>query len=961
MSDDFKGTVFNGRYTILERIGAGGMATVYRAHDEKSSSFVAVKILSREFLDQNPKEAERNLRRFKREAEILRILESNTYVVGFVEHSCSEGGDWFIAMELLEGEQLSYFIRRGKDVLPTHTLLHYGLHLVQGLKGIHEKQILHRDLAPDNIVLVKDADGIRVPRFLDFGIGKSIGGELDQVTEMLTIMGKPQYFSPEQARGMDLTPASDVYALGVVLYQMVTGHVPLELRGIPDFKKIQKDPPIPIANYREGQRIPPELQSVIMRCLAKTPEDRPLLDEVLEVVEAVRERANAGEVFQDATTTPDYTTPVPLRTESETGTKDGYFFFPEETPPTELVEGDTVNRYVIKQLVGRGGMGAVYEAWDPDLRRKVALKVATQIEEEKAKKRVLNEARASAALRCENIVTIYDVGTDGGTPFISMEFVEGKTLAQVIEEEGALSGQRFWEIASGLCEGLSLAHDRDEPVIHRDMKPANVLVHRHVAKITDFGIAKVTRRSTGAQGQETGGHDVGGGTAATMSPEQINDQPVDNRSDLYSLGCVLYMMATGRGPFQGNQIAIVYQHCNAEPAPPSKIATEISPELDRIILKLLAKEPEERHQNAAEVLDDLRAVFAPDEIPSRAWYRSPVAMVAAVALVVATIAVIQILTPDPSPIVRNPFGIRFVRADNFEPGATYYVREDAVNVTVVGQEGTVFDSTVRAEGEEVEDAESTLGAEPLIHEIQLHSNKSDAATTYDVTLLAREDAAEPFSFTVIHDPTPPQRTVITHGGHREPLGQTVRAMHGSDVVFEIVDEESGFRDGSGGRITRWRSDEGESLESVWARQPDPANPDSWTLEVTDLTGRQFNSEVKIVRMVPRLRNPPGLLRTNRESLRLTLDLTCPPFDLTATPLADGDVTASMGTVATPVKRTDSRYTVDLTLPPIGEAAVRTHSVAFDFRGQPMPESVEIVHDPVAPALQVTYSPVGEEA
>ena len=138
MSDDFKGTVFNGRYTILERIGAGGMATVYRAHDEKSSSFVAVKILSREFLDQNPKEAERNLRRFKREAEILRILESNTYVVGFVEHSCSEGGDWFIAMELLEGEQLSYFIRRGKDVLPTHTLLHYGLPLVQGLKGIPE-------------------------------------------------------------------------------------------------------------------------------------------------------------------------------------------------------------------------------------------------------------------------------------------------------------------------------------------------------------------------------------------------------------------------------------------------------------------------------------------------------------------------------------------------------------------------------------------------------------------------------------------------------------------------------------------------------------------------------------------------------------------------------------------------------------------------------------------------------
>ena len=962
MSDDLKGTVFNGRYTILERVGAGGMATVYRARDEETSSFVAIKILSREFLDRNPKEAERNLRRFKREAEILQILAGNPRVVDFVQHACSENGDWFIAMELLEGEQLSYFIRRGEDVLPVHTLLHYGVHLVEGLKSIHEKQILHRDLAPDNIVLVKDADGIRVPKFLDFGIGKSIGGELDQVTEMLTIMGKPQYFSPEQARGFDLTPASDVYSLGVVLYQMVTGHVPLEIRGIPDFKKIQKEPPSPIGSFREGMRIPPELQAVIMRCLAKTPEDRPLLDEVLEVLNAVRERANAGEVFHDASATldSDYTTPVPLRTESETGLADGYFFFPKDTPGAELAEGDTINRYVIKRLVGRGGMGSVYEAWDPDLRRKVALKVATQIEEEKAKRRVLNEARASAALRCENIVTIYDVGTDGGTPFISMEFVEGSTLAQVIEEEGALSGQRFWEIARGLCDGLSLAHDRDEPVIHRDLKPANVLVHRHVAKITDFGIAKVTKRSKGSQGPDTGAHDVGGGTAATMSPEQINDQSVDNRSDLYSLGCVLYMMATGRGPFQGNQIAIVYQHCNAEPTPPSKIATEASPDLDRIILKLLAKEPDDRYQSAAEVLDDLRVVFAPDEIPARPWYRSPIALVAAVALVVATIAVIQILTPEPPTIARIPFGIRFVRADNFEPGSTYYVRENAVGITVVGQEGAVFDTEVRVEGElEVPGPEATMGSEPLIHEIALGSNKTDAATTYAVTLLVREEAAEPLSFTVVHDPTPPRRTVITHGGHTEPLGQTIRAMHGSPIVFEVVDEESGFSDGEGGRIMRWRSDEGDRLESVRVTQ-DPGDPDSRTLEVTDLTGRQFNSEVTIIRVAPRLRTPLGLIRTNRADLLLPLDLECPPFDLAATPLSDGDVEASIGGTATPVKRDGSRYVVALKLPDIGDAATQTHSVAFTFRGQPMADSVKVVHDPVAPTMRLTYSPVGEE-
>ena len=112
MGDDLKGTVFNDRYRILERIGAGGMAVVYRARDEQTSTFVAVKILSRDFLDKNPNEAERNLRRFKREAEILRLLDGSPHVVRFVEHACSEGGDWFIAMELLEGDQLRHYIRR---------------------------------------------------------------------------------------------------------------------------------------------------------------------------------------------------------------------------------------------------------------------------------------------------------------------------------------------------------------------------------------------------------------------------------------------------------------------------------------------------------------------------------------------------------------------------------------------------------------------------------------------------------------------------------------------------------------------------------------------------------------------------------------------------------------------------------------------------------------------------------
>src|SRR5262249_50112587 len=150
----------------------------------------------------------------------------------------------------------------------------------------------------------------------------------------------------------------------------------------------------------------------------------------------------------------------------------------DHTTPLRLTEielrpGDTVSRYQVKSLLGKGGMGAVYLAWDPVLHRDIAIKVATRVEEEKAKKALLREARASSALRSENIVTIFDAGTEGGTPYIAMEYVNGTTLADLIERDGPITGERFFTLADGICEGLRHAHERDNPVIHRDLKPAN--------------------------------------------------------------------------------------------------------------------------------------------------------------------------------------------------------------------------------------------------------------------------------------------------------------------------------------------------------------------------------------------------------------------------------------------------------------------------------------------------------
>ncbi|MAG56918.1 MAG: hypothetical protein CMJ83_11545 [Planctomycetes bacterium] len=935
MSDDLKGTVFNGRYTILDRIGAGGMATVYRARDEKTSAFVAIKILSRDFLARSPKEAERNLRRFKREAEILRILNGSEHVVGYTEHACSESGDWFIAMELLEGEQLRYYIGRGKSVMGVPTFLHYAMHLVAGLKEIHAKNIVHRDLAPDNVILVKNEEGILVPKFLDFGIGKSLGDELDQVTQMLTIMGKPQYFSPEQARGMDLTTASDVYSIGVLLYEMVTGHVPLEIHGIPDFRKIQKEPPLPVDGRREGQRIPEQLQQVIMRALAKMPEDRPLLDEIADVVMATRERVNAGEEFApragDTKPTADHTTPVRIT-------------------EVELQDGESVNRYQIKRMLGRGGMGAVYEAWDPDLHRKVALKVATQVEEERAKKDLLREARASAALRCENIVTIYDAGTEGGTPYIAMEFVEGKTLAEVIETEGPLKDQRFWDIARGMCEGLALAHDRDEPVIHRDLKPANILIHKTVAKIADFGIAKVTTlKSTGA---DSGAQGVGEGTALTMSPEQANGETVDHRSDLYGLGCVLFMMATGRGPFTGNQIAILYQHCTAEPTPPSKLVPDIPPALDKIILRLLEKEPDRRYSSAADVLVDLAKVYAPEMAPqpSRRW---PMA-VAAAATVIATVALIRILNPDDVVPDTNPFALQFVNSGDWEAGAMYYVKEPKVRIVgTAGSEATIEVIVPSQSGRKPYSISADADGR-VVGDIELDvAESAENLQTFQIALSEKGGSPEPFEFEVGYDSDDPSIEVLTHGGRREKLVTDIEMLSGGLLEFVVFDAQSGLATDVDGKVRK-----------RWQGQPKDESPFPnvrifWSegglkIRVLDRAGRGKNAFYRVHKQLPTIIDVKDAYAIDgRHALKVKLE--CTGYDLQKNPLPKGKLFAVVATQRTELVFADGFYQADLGLPaPQGDVLSR-HEVTFVYNQEPLAGKATVIHDVAPPVITLNYS------
>ena len=269
-------------------------------------------------------------------------------------------------------------------------------------------------------------------------------------------------------------------------------------------------------------------------------------------------------------------------------------------------------RYRILRKLGSGGMANVYLAEDEELGRRVAIKILNEryANDELFIERFRREAKSAAGLSHPNIVSIYDRGEAEGTYYIAMEVIEGRSLKELILTRGALPVDTAIGYAKQLLEALRFAHRHG--IIHRDIKPHNVLVSadQHVKaneprlKVTDFGIAR-----HGASQMTEAGSIMG--TAQYLSPEQARGAPVTAASDLYSAGVVLYEMLTGKVPFTGDSaIEIAMKHVNELPRPPSNLRAEIPPELDQIVLRALAKEPEDRYQTAEEFIEDLERVEA---------------------------------------------------------------------------------------------------------------------------------------------------------------------------------------------------------------------------------------------------------------------------------------------------------------------------------------------------------------
>jgi len=278
-----------------------------------------------------------------------------------------------------------------------------------------------------------------------------------------------------------------------------------------------------------------------------------------------------------------------------------------------LLGATLAGRYLIEELIGEGGMGRVYRACHHELPRNFAIKVLfgelAALSDMRARFR--KEAESAARLDHPNLVPVLDVGeTDEGLLYLAMEYVAGQSLRTIIDSEGPLDAGRSASLARRLCRGLQHAHDRG--MVHRDFKPDNVLVVEEdgveVPRIVDFGLAVLAEETRGGGRLTRKGETMG--TPPYMSPEQLTGRPVDARSDLFSLGVVLYEMLTGKTPFEGTMFEMVRQIATEAPPPMSTRAPDISvpPELERIALKLLATRPEDRYASAAEVIAELEAV-----------------------------------------------------------------------------------------------------------------------------------------------------------------------------------------------------------------------------------------------------------------------------------------------------------------------------------------------------------------
>jgi len=478
-------------------IGRGGMGVVFRARNERLDRTEAVKVIADDLA------RDRSFReRFLREAMIAVAVE-HPHVIPVYDADEAPGGHLFIAMRYVsDGWNLASLIgQRGR--LEPRLAAQIVSDVASALDAAHARDLVHRDVKPTNILIVDQR--AHHSYLTDFGLSKQVSSKTS--TGAGTVIGTVDYMSPEQAQGREVDRRTDVYALGVTLFEALTGTVPYD-NDTEDGRllaKIQEPAPM-VTQVAPG--IPPAFDAVLARALARDPDERfPSAGELGRAAQAAAGRSSSISI------------------------------------PREVGAGSVIADCLIEEVAGEGGMAVVYRATQQSLGREVALKLMAPglADQPEFRSRFEREWKIAAALEHPNVVPVLWAGEHDGRLFIVMRFIAGGTLRERLAEAGRLEPDVAVEVLEQIASALDAAHARG--LVHRDIKPGNVLVDdaRGGVYLTDFGLAK-----------ELGDDDITDvgdqvmGTARYMAPERHGGGEIDEvRGDVYSLGCLLWDMLAG--------------------------------------------------------------------------------------------------------------------------------------------------------------------------------------------------------------------------------------------------------------------------------------------------------------------------------------------------------------------------------------------------------------------------------
>ncbi len=600
-----------GKYVILKPLASGGMGAVYLASSGASGmeKLLAIKVMLPQLTGPE------FVRRFQDEAKVVVRLSHGNLVqvfdVGEVD------GQMYMAMEFVEGKDLRAVWNRCvalQVAFPMDVVVQMMKDALRGLAYAHEYQdlhLVHRDISPPNLLVAYSGE----VKVADFGL--AVSTLKMQKTAPGLVFGKVGYMAPEQARGDAVDARADIYALGVICWELLTGRRLFPSKGsqAEDLVARAEGPEVPPPS-KVCARVPEELDGVVLRALAPDPGDRyPSASAMLRALAQVQAKLWPGLEIQRVADFMQTIFGERIHEERETHRS----LLEQAREAVTLSEGRLAEvkaqpllagKYRIHRMLGEGAMGQVFEAEHVDIGRRVAVKVLHRAltASEEATDRFRREARAASRIRHPAVVEALDFGTtEDGRCFYVMELVEGTSLREVLEERGRLPLEEALEIILQVCEAVAAAHRAG--VVHRDIKPGNIMVYRDAqgrqqVKILDFGIAK----NLGAGGR---GGRAAVGTPEYMAPEQAAGVGADERSDIYSVAVVLYELLTGTTPHAGELPQEVLVRKLQRPARDiGQLRPDLPVGLTEVIMSALEMEPARRPGSADEFAAKLARFLA---------------------------------------------------------------------------------------------------------------------------------------------------------------------------------------------------------------------------------------------------------------------------------------------------------------------------------------------------------------